>query len=109
MNGGDTVPEDLKSNRSEGKVTGFSRLQCRDGGASSCPDRSVLHLAQTPGRTPKCWTLLQPALGHALMGSLVPSVAAITATSVRKPTTNTFFCIKYPKLKDLMIFFFLCV
>lgn len=78
MNVGDRVPEDLKSNKSEGKATRFSRLQCRDGGASSCPDRSVPHLAQTPGKTPECWTLLQPAMGHTLTGTLMPSMAIVT-------------------------------
>lgn len=94
---GDTVPEGLKNNTSKGKATRFRRLQCRDGGASSCPDKSVLHLAQTPGKTPECWTLFQPALGHALTGTLVPSMAAVTATSIRKPTINLGdFSIKVP-------------
>lgn len=38
--------------------------------------------------TPECWTLLQPALGHALMVTFVPSMAAVTAASVRKLTIN---------------------
>lgn len=55
------------------------------------------HLAQTPGKTPECWTLFQPALGHALTGTLVPSMAAVTATSIRKPTINLGdFSIKVP-------------
>lgn len=97
MNVGDTVPEDLKSNRSEDKAARFSRLPCRDRGASSCPDRSVLHLAQTPDKTAECWTLLQPALGHALMSTSVPSMAAVTANPIRKSTINPGdFSIKVP-------------
>lgn len=50
-----------------------------------------------PGKTPECWTLFQPALGYALTGTLVPSMAAVTATSIRKPTINLGdFSIKVP-------------
>lgn len=87
---GDTVPEELKSNTSEGKATRSAGYNAE---VEEHPDTSVLHLAQTP----ECWTLLQTALGHALIGILVSSMAAVTATSCRKPTINpSDFCIKAP-------------
>lgn len=61
-----------------------------------------------PGtHTPECWTLLQPALGHALIGTFVPSMAAVTAASIKKSTINPGdVSIKVPQAQRFVDVFF---